>query len=106
MPPEALAAWQALVAGRYTLLEQQESDGRHLLLARVNQATAPAQGTLSAREAQVVVMVAQGQSNKQIAYRLGVSQSTASGCLKRAMVKLGVTSRAEVARQVRGRGPR
>ena len=57
---EALAAWQALVAGRWTLLEHHESDGRRLLLARVNEAPAPAQGTLSAREAQVVAMVVQG----------------------------------------------
>lgn len=97
-PREALDAWQALVVGRWTLLDQVESDGRRLLLARVNEVQAPARPALSERESQAVALAGQGWSNKQISYRLGVGEPTVSGHLKRASRKLGLKSRVELVR--------
>ena len=57
----------------------------------------PSATSLTAREMQVARLVAQGSSNKQIAARLVISQRTAEGHVEHILVKLGFTSRAQVA---------
>jgi DNA-binding CsgD family transcriptional regulator len=49
---------------------------------------------LTRRELQVALMVCEGQVNKQIAYRLQISEWTVSSYLRRIYTKLGVRSRA------------
>ncbi len=49
---------------------------------------------LTAREVEVLTLVARGQSNKQIARELGVAQKTASNHVEHIYAKLGVSSRA------------
>lgn len=56
-----------------------------------------AEETLSAREAEVVRRVARGESNKQIAKRLGLSQNTVKTYLRRAYRKLGCQTRSAAA---------
>ena len=52
---------------------------------------------LSRREHEVVVLVAQGMTNRQIAERLFIAERSAEGHLERIRNKLGVRSRTEVA---------
>ena len=59
-------------------------------------ATSPQLALLTEREREVVVLVAQGLSNDEIAERLFVSPLTAKTHLNRAMTKLGARDRAQV----------
>lgn len=92
---EALALWGALQAGRWTVVERRESDGRRLLIARENRATPVAtRSALTLRERQVLGELACGLSNKEIGYRLGLAASTVSSHLHTAAAKLGIAARA------------
>ena len=95
-PDEAIEAWRGLVAGRWTLLDHFDRDGRRYLLAHRNDPDAPDPRALTLRERQVVGYVALGQSNKLIAYELGLSASTVGVLLKNAAAKLGARSRTEL----------
>jgi non-specific serine/threonine protein kinase len=54
-------------------------------------------GSLTAREVEVARLVAQGLSDRAIASRLVISPRTAQGHVQKALVKLGLTSRTELA---------
>jgi len=66
--------------------------------------TAPARGTLSPREEQVMRLVALGHSNKEIAATLNVSVKTVEAHKANAGQKLGLASRADVVRYAHMRG--
>jgi DNA-binding CsgD family transcriptional regulator len=53
--------------------------------------------SLTPREAQVANLLALGNSNRQLARALGISEHTARRHTERVLSKLGVTSRAQVA---------
>ena len=57
----------------------------------------PRLGALTARETEVLQLVALGLSNDQIASRLYISPRTASVHVSRILAKLGVSSRSEAA---------
>ncbi|MGY4785938.1 protein kinase domain-containing protein [Rhodococcus opacus] len=59
---------------------------------------------LTKRERQVADLVAEGLTNKAIATRLVISQRTAQGHVEHILVKLGFTSRAQIAAWVVERG--
>jgi DNA-binding CsgD family transcriptional regulator len=107
-PESSLQAWQAVVSGRWTLVEQHERDGKRFLLARVNELQAPGSKALSLRERQVLGLVSQGASNKEIGYRLGIGEPSVAGYLRRGKAKIGVYNRAELLRwwqsQAQGEG--
>lgn len=109
-PDEALELWRGLVAGRWTLLDRFDSDGRRFLVARQNPPDVPPLRPLSERERRVASYAAMGHSNKQIAYELGLATSTVSTVLARALRKLGLRRRtdltafAAVARRPDGEG--
>lgn len=88
-PDEAMRIWRSLVAGRWSLSDHFESDGRRYILAYVNSPAAPAVRPLSELERQVLSCSALGKANKLIAHELGVPLSTVSSALKRAAAKLG-----------------
>jgi DNA-binding CsgD family transcriptional regulator len=100
-PDGAFDLWKALVAGRWSLVDSFESDGRRYLLARRNDPRAPARAPLTEREAQVAVHAALGHSNKRIGYEVGLSTSTVGAHLAAAQRKLGVRSRLELVEVVR-----
>ena len=93
-PEEAIAIWQALVSGRWSLIDHVDSDGRRFILAHRNDARVPDMRGLTLRERQVLAYAALGHSNKVIAYELGLSTSTIAGHLARARVKSRLPSRA------------
>jgi DNA-binding CsgD family transcriptional regulator len=93
---EALRLWQALVAGRWSLVDRFDSDGRRFLVARPNHPSAPQHRRLSGRETQALTLAALGHSNKIIAYELGLSMSSVATLLRRGLAKCGLRSRAEM----------
>jgi len=94
-PSQAVALWRALVEARWSLVDQFDRDGRHFLVACRNDVKVLGLKSLSSRERQVASFCALGHSNKLIAYELGLSVSTVSTHLHRAMRKLGARSRLE-----------
>lgn len=79
------ATFEVSLAGRrYRLVSIDDGDDRSLDLA----------GVLTARELQVVALVAEGQPNKLIADRLHISEWTVSTHLRRIFAKLRVDTRA------------
>jgi DNA-binding NarL/FixJ family response regulator len=64
----------------------------------------PEGADLSDREAEVVRLVAEGHSNKEIAVRLGLSVKTVETYKARSLEKLGLRSRADLVRYALGRG--
>jgi DNA-binding CsgD family transcriptional regulator len=93
---EALALWEGLVAGRWSLVDHFDSDGRRYLMAHRNDPDAPDLRGLTLRERQVVGYAGAGHSNKIIAYELGLTLSTVAGHLARARAKLALPSLAAI----------
>jgi DNA-binding CsgD family transcriptional regulator len=91
-PDEALSLWEGLVAGRWSLIDHLDTDGRRFVLARRNDPSIVDPRGLTLRERQVASYVALGHANKAIGYALGLSTSTVAGHLARARQKLGLRS--------------
>jgi DNA-binding CsgD family transcriptional regulator len=95
---EALDLWQGLVAGRWSLIDQFDSDGRRFMVARRNDPQVTDPRALNLRERQVLAYVAMGHPAKLIAYSLGVSPSSVSTTRRTAMRKLGLQTTADIVR--------
>jgi DNA-binding CsgD family transcriptional regulator len=93
---EAVDMWHALVSGRWTLVDQIDSDGKRHFVARKNDPEVARHHKLTQRERQVVGFAALGHPNKLIAYELGLSISAVAVYLDIAIDKLGLSSRAEL----------
>ena len=92
----ALELWRGLVAGRWSLLQHVDSDGKRLILAKRNMPDVADPKALAPEERQVASYAACGHSNKLIAYELGLHESTVSRRLDAAIRKLGFRSRVEL----------
>jgi DNA-binding CsgD family transcriptional regulator len=92
-PPDPVATWQAVVDGRWSLVEHFDSDGRRCFVIRKHGPTEPVSPLLNERERQIVALASVGHSNKLIAYELGLSSSRVATQLTSAARKLGVASR-------------
>ncbi len=99
-PERALEGWRALVRGRWSIVDWFDTDGRRYVLAIPNAPEVVDPRGLTEREAQVAEMAASGLSNKLIAYRLGLSTSHISSVVRVIMRKLGVKTRAGLARKM------
>lgn len=96
-PPEELAqAVRSAAAGRSALAPSVADR----LLERMRTPAA----ALSARETEVLRLVADGLTNQQVSQRLHLSQATVKSHLVHIYTKLGVDSRTAAVRQARGRG--
>ncbi len=95
-PEHAVGVWKALVSGRWTLVDQFESDGKRYVLARRNGPSARGPAILSERERDALGFAALGHSNKLIAYEMGIAAATVGVLLHRAARKLGSRSRGEL----------
>jgi len=93
-----LEVWKGLAAGRWTILDHFDREGRHYVIVRRNDPRVGRSTRLSPRQRAVVAHVALGHSNKHIAYELGLSASTVSMQIAAAMSRLGVSSRVELVR--------
>jgi DNA-binding CsgD family transcriptional regulator len=91
-----LDLWRALIAGRWSIVDHVENDGKRFVLARRNQPDVREPAALTRRERQVAAYAALGHSNKLIAYELGLSSTTIATHLARALEKLGLDSRREL----------
>lgn len=100
-PDEALRLWNALVRGRWSMIDWFDSDERRYVLALPNSPTTADPRGLTERENQVVAAAIVGHSNKMIAYRLGLSTSRVSTVLRNAMRKLGLRTRAQLVKHLR-----
>jgi DNA-binding NarL/FixJ family response regulator len=68
-----------------------------MALASALRAPKPAVDSLTAREREVVLLIADGETNRQIAGRLGVSERTARTHVSNILTKLGLASRTQAA---------
>jgi len=94
-----IAAIRAVERGR-VFIEVQNREAMQALMAPARAASeGPAPiATLSAREREVLVLVAQGHTNQAVADRLALSVKTVESYRARLMQKLGLTNRAELTR--------
>jgi DNA-binding CsgD family transcriptional regulator len=95
---EALDLWQGLVAGRWSLFDRFDTDGRRFLIARKNDPDVTDPRALTLRERQVLAYSAMGHPLKLIAYSLGITTSTIGASRKLAMRKLGLRTHADIVR--------
>jgi DNA-binding CsgD family transcriptional regulator len=95
-PDDILAAWSALVAGRYTLVGRFDTDGRRYVVAYENRPGVRDPRGLTMTEAAIATWARRGHSQKLIAYELGLSLGAVGGMLARVFHKLRVKSRAEL----------
>ena len=85
-----------LVDARWTLVEAYQHGGVRYVVARENTPALRGLAALSERERQVVVYLALGRSTKEIAYALGISDSTVRVLLARAATRLRARSRQQL----------
>jgi len=95
-PEESLPRWRTLVSAHWTLVDALEADGRRLVVAHDNRPRRHPVCGLSSRERQALALLALEQTNKQIAFALGISASTVGVLLHRAAQKLGTATRPEL----------
>ena len=99
-------AIRSVVAGQYWLRHETVTDiVQHLReqAASSRREASPAE-RLTARERQVIAGVATGESNREIATRLGLSEVTVKHHVSNIFDKLGVSNRAELAVYATSRG--
>jgi DNA-binding NarL/FixJ family response regulator len=93
---EATGVWRGLFCGKWSLIDQFDHGGRRFMIARANEPRVGGTQVLSKRERQVVSALALGHTNKEIAYELGLANSTVAEHLRRAALKYGVSTRVEL----------
>ena len=96
----ALELWQGLLAGRWSLVDHFDTDGKRYLLARRNDPGMAEPAGLSRRQRQVAFYASLGWSNKDIGYALGLAPNTVSFHVGKCLDRLGIRSRAELVRLV------
>jgi DNA-binding NarL/FixJ family response regulator len=94
---EALKAWEALIRGRWSLVDHFDSDQRRFVVAVRNDLRSLDPRGLSLRERQVVEYAGHGRSAKEIGYLLGAPAASVENSLRRAQVKLSLRTRVELA---------
>ncbi|MGE0784237.1 MAG: LuxR C-terminal-related transcriptional regulator [Sandaracinaceae bacterium] len=96
-PDEALSLWQGLVAGRWSLVDRIERDGKRLIVAHQNAPHIADPRGLTQREAAIAQALGDGSTLKEIAYDVGVSVSAITKAATRARTKLGLRTLGELA---------
>ncbi len=99
---EATQLWSVLVAGRWSIVDFVDRDGKRMLLARKNPVSGPDVLALTEEERDVVWLATHGHSRKYIAYELGISVSQVGRRLAASMRKLRVGSRRDLLQRFAG----
>lgn len=94
----ALELWRGLLAGRLSVIDRFDGDGRHYLIARRNPPRFYERRALSSRELEVSGYLRRGLSNKLIGHCLGISTSAAADHVSAIARKLRIGSRVELVR--------
>jgi len=89
----ALGMWKGLVSAQWTLVDHFESDGTRYVVARQNAPQARGLAVLTPSERCVVAYAARGSTTKEIAYTLGISDTTVRVLLMRAARRCGARNR-------------
>ncbi len=97
-PLGALQLWQGLLAGRWSLVEHFDSEGRRFLLARRNDPVVSRPQGPTRRQRQVLFYASLGLSNQEIGYALGLAENTISAHVASGLARLGLPNRAELIR--------
>ncbi len=95
-PDAALGNWEALVRGRWSIVDKFDTDGRRFVVAVRNDPRFGDCRGLSLQERQVAEFIGLGRSTKEVAYILGIPPASAENSARRVQVKLGLKSRAEL----------
>lgn len=98
------AMWESFVDGAVVPVDTFDREDRTYVLLPAQDVTAAPSAPLTRRESDVVVRVAAGMANKEIAFELGISPNTVGTILVSARKKLGVTSRVKLVETVRRLG--
>ena len=93
-PEEVLKAIRAVYQGE-SLIQPRVASRLLDRLSQFSRNAAPSEGSLSAREVEVLQIMATGAANKEIASRLNIGQSTVKTHIVRIFNKLGVSGRTE-----------
>lgn len=93
---DSLQAFEGLVAGRWSIMQSFESDGRRYLVAIPNQPGQMAAAALSPNESHALALRAQGLAYKVIAYELGVGSPAAFNLTEQGMKKLGIANETDL----------
>lgn len=96
-PERALALWQGLVAGEWSLVENWESDGRRYLAAYRNRPEIRDPRALTPTECSILKYLALGATNKDVSFALGLPAGTVSSSVSQILKKLGVERRVDLA---------
>lgn len=94
---DALELWQGLVTGRWSLCDHFDTDGRRFVIVRENEPNATPRTGFTQREAQLLDLYARGQSQKLIAYELGLTPAVVSQGLRDVAARFGASDLAELA---------
>jgi DNA-binding CsgD family transcriptional regulator len=98
---EAREVLRGLVDGEISMVDWFVRDGRCFTLARRSDPSLGDPRALTAREKQVVLRTARGESRKLVAYDIGIDRTQVSRLLGSAMRKLGVRNQTELVVKVR-----
>ncbi|MDP6226763.1 MAG: response regulator transcription factor [Dehalococcoidia bacterium] len=93
-PEEVLKAIRAVYQGE-SLIQPRVASRLLDRLSQLSRNAAPSEGSLSAREVEVLQIMATGAANKEIASRLNIGQSTVKTHIVRIFNKPGVSGRTE-----------
>jgi DNA-binding CsgD family transcriptional regulator len=89
--------WSGIIRGEWSIVSKESREGGPALLLRRNDPETARKLALTAREISVLRLVADGELRRDRLVRLHVSISTVATHVRRALKKLGLRSRTEVA---------
>ena len=93
---KALSVLQPTLGVRLTLVDTFEEHGSHYVVAREGDPCPQGIDTLTDRERQIVEFATLGNTNKEIAHALGISDATVRVLMARAARRVGVHTRREL----------
>lgn len=99
---QASDVWRAFLSGNFSAVDCFDQDGRRHLIVRRNHVRIVGRSPLSRREQEIIGRRARGEALKIIADAVGISISSTSRSLRRAMSKVGARSHVELARMFGG----
>jgi DNA-binding NarL/FixJ family response regulator len=95
-PDRALELWKGLVAGEWSLVDSGTSGGRRYVAAHRNAPAVKDPRALTPRERIVLHYASRGASNKEVAFALGLAESTIAAAVSRIVRKLGCRRRSDL----------